>query len=84
MTAHTPKVRAKFRVMAINPTPNSDPKDLSAQVILNPVMDDGREDNATWSKYTPGGEISLWITNPAAIEAFELGRAYFIDFTPAD
>lgn len=41
------------------------------------------EENKSFAKYTPNGEISLGITNPNAIEFFELGKAYYIDFSPA-
>jgi hypothetical protein len=35
-------------------------------------------------RQSPSGEIKLGTINPAAWEAFELGREYYIDFTPAD
>lgn len=78
-----PTVRAKFFVTDIQhpPTPGSEPY---ATVYLQPVFGsygDGAV-NETWSKYTPSGQIVMSITNPDAIEAFEKGRAYFIDFTP--
>lgn len=78
-------VRAKFFVSEVKhaATPGSDP---FATVILQPVFGsygDGK-DNESWSKYTPSGKIEMSITNPKAIDAFEPGKAYFIDFTPAD
>lgn len=36
--------------------------------------------NASWSKYTPSGEVTLQITNEAAVEAFKLGRCYLVRF----
>lgn len=78
-------VRAKFFVSEIKHagTPGSDP---FATVVLLPVFGtygDG-QDNETWAKYTPSGKIEMSITNPAAIEAFEIGKAYSITFAPAD
>lgn len=79
-------VRAKFFVSEIKffATPGSD---QTAQVTLVPVFGtygDGKdEENKEWSKYTPQGEIKMTITNPAAIDAFEVGQPYFVDFTPA-
>jgi hypothetical protein len=52
------------------------------QVTLQPVYDDGA--NSQWSKYTPSGQLQLTITNPEAYKQFELGKAYFVDFSPAD
>jgi phospholipase/lecithinase/hemolysin len=63
--------------------PVADPSEQSAQICLSPVYDDGSE-NKTWSKSTPSGEVRLLITNPDAIDAFEVGETYFVDFTPAD
>lgn len=64
-------------------TPGADP---FAQVTLTPVFGtygDGKE-NESWSKYTPSGKIEMAITNPAAIDAFSVGKAYFVDFTLAE
>jgi hypothetical protein len=75
------KVRAKFFVKQIINHHNGDPtSDQAGEVVLGPVYDD---DNKEWSKWTPQGEIKMTITNPAALEAFELGGKYFVDFTPA-
>ncbi len=76
-------VRATFKCFGINQTFGS--PDGSAEVRLVPVY--GTSDNpanAEWSKYTPQGEIKMLITSPSAIAAFELGKDYFVDFTPAD
>lgn len=80
-----PQVRAKFFVTAINHphTPGPDPY---AEIVMSPVFGsygDG-EVNESWSKYTPGGEIRMSITNPDAIDKFAEGQAYFIDFTPCE
>lgn len=32
---------------------------------------------------TPSGHIELQIDNPAALAQFELGSAYYVDFSPA-
>ncbi len=36
--------------------------------------------NKTWAKYTPSGSIELGIDNPEAVDAFQLGQSYFVDF----
>jgi len=75
-------VRAKFCCTGINhiyaPSPNT-PR--VAEVRLQAVWGDGRG-NESWSKATPQGEIKMMITNGDAIDAFELGQSYMIDFTP--
>lgn len=42
----------------------------------------GDEANKDWSKYTPTGEIRMTITNPGAIDQFELGGVYKLTFEP--
>jgi len=75
------KVRAKFFVKQINYYHNGvTESDQHGEVVLGPVYGEGNED---WSKWTPSGEIKMTITNPAALEAFDLGVQYFVDFTPA-
>ena len=74
-------VRAKMKVMAITPFHSSDPNGVCGEVRLMPVFNDSPE-NKTWSKYTPNGECRMTITNRGAIDAFELGKEYFLDFTP--
>lgn len=39
--------------------------------------------NKCWSEHTPAGSIELSITNPAAVDALELGACYYVDFTKA-
>lgn len=76
-------VRAKCRVVRKTQYTNVDGKEVTQETVaLQPVYEDGA--NSQWSKYTPSGEISLTITNPEAYKQFELGKAYFVDFSPAD
>ena len=76
-------VRAKCRCIekADTASPYGKPSDpTQTSVTLAPVQGD---ENKSWSQRTPGGSIKLHITNPAAIAAFEVGKDYFVDFTPA-
>lgn len=79
-------VRAKFVCLSVQhaPTQQSEPY---AQVTLVPVWEGYgggvAGDNKSWSKWTPSGEIKMSITNPDAIEKFEVGKLYDVDFTPA-
>ena len=40
------------------------------------------DENVRFTKATPWGTISLGIDNPAAREQFEVGKEYYVDFTP--
>jgi hypothetical protein len=75
-------VRAKFKCWSIQHTYSHSPDASAAQVTLTPVYGDS-EENKTWSQHTPSGKIEMLITNPSAIASFELGKDYYVDFTPA-
>jgi len=85
-------VRAKMRCTGVNTsgaicasTDKENPFGKMITVTLQPVYG-GADDkaNAEWSKWTPSGELKLAITNPAAYEQFEVGKAYYVDLTPAE
>ena len=80
-------VRAKCRVTGRSESTSISPGGgvLQVTVTLQPVYG-GADDEANreWSKWTPSGEIRLTITNPLAYEQFVLGKAYFVDFSPAE
>lgn len=72
-------IRAKFRVHSVVPLEGTDP---GQTVRLHPVYS-GSEENKSFSKWTPTGEVSMTITNPAALGFFEAGKEFYLDFTPA-
>lgn len=77
-------VQAKFWVSEIkNHGSYGGIGDQVATVEMLPVSADTPE-NAQWSKYTPSGKIEMVITNPSAVEAFELGKTYLINISPAE
>lgn len=40
-------------------------------------------DNVDWSKWTPAGDIQMYVTNPAAFDQFEVGKHYALTFEEA-
>lgn len=42
-----------------------------------------RADSKEFWEASPSGEIKLGTINPEAAAAFEIGKAYYVDFTPA-
>ena len=77
-------VRAKMRCIGINRradnTSTGSEKTETQEGVLQPVYSDC-EENKRWSKWTPYGEVKLGIANPEAVGQFELGKAYWVDFT---
>lgn len=41
-------------------------------------------ENARFTKATPWGEIKMDIDNPAALEQFQVGKSYYVDFSPVE
>lgn len=76
-------VRAKFQCQSINHIMTHSPGDQTAILTFAPVYDNGSGENKTWSKYTPQGKLEMTVTNPDAVAAFEVGKSYYLDFTPA-
>lgn len=55
-------------------------------VVLSPVYGDGDPDheNTKFFHATPSGKIELGCVNLEAAERFELGREYYVDFSPCE
>ncbi|HQT97979.1 MAG TPA: hypothetical protein PK416_08895 [Thermodesulfobacteriota bacterium] len=77
-------VRAKFTVVKVQPFGTEEYPMDGGSVILAPVYseDPNHENKAFWDA-TPSGTIEMNINNPKAFGQFELGKEYYIDFTPA-
>lgn len=71
-------VRAKFFVTKINKN-----EDGSGSVNLSPVYT-GSKENEDFYQLTPGGSIEISTINPKAMEQFEEGREFYVDFTEAE
>jgi hypothetical protein len=77
-------VRAKFYVVSLTKQKMWNGADGIGTVIkLSPIMS-GSEENKEFYKYTPPGSIELGTVNEAAAEKFEIGKEYYVDFTPAN
>lgn len=68
-------VRAKFKCHSILV------HEAGRTVKFGAVVNDSDE-NKSWSKWTPSGDLTMSITNPDAYEQFEVGKCYFLDFSP--
>ncbi len=77
--------RAKFSVLSVTRSANyhrGSTGDLFT-VKLNPVCD-GSEENRAFYDATPAGSIELSVINPVTAAPFEIGREFYVDFTPAN
>jgi len=72
-------VRAKFQCTRIEQGAGTEGHNNSV-VTMSAVSG---EQNKTWSKWTPFGQLNMTINNPDAVRQFEIGKYYFLDFTEA-
>lgn len=73
-------VRAKMKLHAVTSHAYSaDAKTLK----FHTEYDQSIPEDQRFQKATPTGTIEIQIDNPAAVAQFELGKSYYVDFTPA-
>lgn len=74
------KTRAKFQVMSITKYAHF----AGAKIEMAPVYsNDPEHPNRIFWEATPNGKIEMQINNPSAIQQFEVGKEYYVDFSPA-
>ncbi|UYD38972.1 hypothetical protein [Tolypothrix sp. PCC 7601] len=71
-------MRAKFIIESVNHH-----LDKSVSIKSRPVLD-GSEENKSFSKYTPYGNLEMKIDNPNAVDFFIPGAEYYLDFTKVE
>lgn len=69
-------MRCKVRLESVTKTMNG------CEVILRPVTS-GSQENQTFFKYTPYGEIKLGTINEAIVDKMTVGKEYYADFVEA-
>lgn len=73
--------RGKFRLTQLTKYYHN----LSAvEAIFEAVCNDGTPENDRFHRYTPNGVIKMTIDNPVVTDALELGKTYYVDFTPVE
>ena len=45
---------------------------------------DGVDEDNTYSKYSPSGDLRLMVTNPAIFGTIKPGDLFYVDFTPVE
>lgn len=77
-------MRAKMRVQKVERFDGSDRVTMCAVARKDAYPADGSDEDNTYAKFSPSGELTLSIANPALVGQIEPGKAYYLDFTPAD
>lgn len=74
-------VRAKMKCVSIAPCEWD--SEAGSTIRLEPVID-GSDENKSFYRYTPGGQVVLSTVNKAAADQFVQGKEYYVDFTAAE
>lgn len=57
---------------------------LQMHAVCAPKYDEsGLDEDNTFAKYSPSATLIINVANPALFGKFEVGQAYYVDFTPA-
>jgi hypothetical protein len=77
-------VRAKFKVDAKREFMSGSEKIVSIE--MSPVYKSGdpNSENSQFFKWTPTGKIEIGCARAEVADKFELGKEYYIDFTPVE
>lgn len=73
--------RAKFRCNKVEAYGQSQKVSLSA--VCADTMGD-TEENKSFTKWTPWGELNMTVDNPRAAVVFEEGAVYYLDISRAE
>jgi len=87
-------MRAKFRVSSVSPqeVPVSEGISMAPQqtIVAYPVASkdsypaDGSDEDNTYAKWSPAGELKLSIVNAALSNKIKEGDVFYLDFTKAE
>lgn len=76
-------MRAKMQVRSVEQFGDSERLSLSAVTGKDPFGPNGESEDNTYARYTPSGECTLTINNPALVGRFKQGQTFYLDFTEA-
>ena len=81
------KMRAKVRVMAIQPYPAEGEPTQETLTFNFPAKDgsypaDGSDEDQQFARFSPAGSLELTVANPALMGQFKVGDTFYLDFVP--
>ena len=78
-------MRAKMRITRIETFEGGNEKlHLAAVAKDGGYPADGSDEDNSFARWSPQGELTLTIANPSLHGKFEPGETYYLDFTRAD
>ena len=77
-------MRAKMQVNKVERFAGQDRITCNAVARSSAYPEDGTDEDNTYAKFSPSGELSLTIANPTLLGKIEPGQKFYLDFTPAE
>jgi len=78
------KMRAKMKVSEVIIREGHEELKMVPVCKTGSYPEDGADEDNTYAKWTPSGELKLGITNPALHGQFKPGQKFYVDFTDAE
>lgn len=76
-------VRAKFVVQSYETRLDRSGDGAELRTVKLTAVYSDTPENKKFFRWTPNGTIEIGVLNPEAWKQFELGKEYYVDFTPA-
>lgn len=76
------RMRAKMRITGIEKWEGAERLTFSAVSKDGPYPPDGSDEDNTFAKFSPSGELRLTVANPALLGVYAEGDIFYLDFTP--
>ncbi len=77
-------MRAKMSVTRVERFQGTDRVTMNAVCRSTAYPEDGSDEDNTYAKFSPQGELTLSIANPALLGKIEPGQKFYLDFTKAE
>lgn len=76
-------MRAKMQLQKIEQHMYGETLHFAAVARKDGYPEDGSDEDNTYAKFSPSGELRLHVANPALIGQFKPGEKYYLDFQKA-
>lgn len=83
MLTTTPVMRAKMKVSLVEAGVGYEKLKFNAVAKSTGYPADGSDDDNTYARWSPSGELSLTVANPALWGKFKPDDKFYLDFTAA-
>jgi hypothetical protein len=77
-------MRAKFVVSEVKRYENIEQLSMNAVCKSGGYGEDGLDEDNTYAKFSPSGQLTLTVANPVLFGKFNPGEKYYLDFTKAE